>query len=63
MNAFEFPFALLAFLGFVMVVPAWMYFTFQHPALDSLSIEAQFIAQMVPPATVAIALASWLEPG
>lgn len=63
MNPFEFPFALLAFFGFVLVMPAWMWFTTQHPAVSNLQIEARFMVQLVLPATVALALASWLQPG
>lgn len=60
MDVFRLPFALLAFLGFVMVLPAWMYFT--SGTLGSMSTESEFIATMVLPATAALYVASWLGP-
>jgi hypothetical protein len=61
MDIFRLPFAFLAFLGFVMVLPAWMYFT--GGSVGSLSTEASFIAAMILPATAGLYLASWLQPG
>jgi hypothetical protein len=62
-NPFDFPFALLAFFGFVLVVPPWMWFTTQHPAVSDLQIEAQFMVQLVLPALAALTIASWVQPG
>ena len=61
MDIFRLPFALIAFLGFVMALPAWMYFT--SGSVGTLSTEASFIAGMILPATAALYLASWLQPG
>lgn len=63
MNAFELPFALLAFLGFVAVVPAWMWFISHYPSVNNLSIESQFLVNLVLPASAALLLVSWLEGG
>lgn len=57
MDVFRLPFALIAFLGFVMVLPAWMYFT--SGSVGSMSAESEFIAAMVLPATAALYIASW----
>lgn len=61
MNAFQLPFAIMAFLGFVLVVPAWGWFVGSHTA--PLSMEASFLATLILPATVAITVASWLQTG
>jgi hypothetical protein len=63
MDVFEFPFALLAFLGFVLVTPAWMYFVSQYPSVSQLSLPSQFLVNMVLPVTASLFLASWLEGG
>lgn len=63
MNPFDFPFALIGFLGFVMLMPAWIWFTTQHPSVSDLQIEAQFLVALVLPATLALFLASWLQGG
>lgn len=63
MNPFEFPFALFAFFGFVLVVPPWIWFTTQHPAVTDLQMEAQFLVQLVLPATAALFIASRVQPG
>jgi hypothetical protein len=62
-NVFKLPFALLTFLGFVAMVPIWMWFVNSHPNGSSLPIEAQFLAGLVLPATVALFTASWLGGG
>jgi len=62
-NAFELPFALIAFLGFVAIVPAWMWFLSTYPPAQSLSMESRLLANLVLPATVMLMLASWLEGG
>lgn len=61
MNAFEFPFALFAFLGFVAMVPVWIWFTDTYT--QGLPPEPTFLAQFVLPVTVALYLSSWLQTG
>lgn len=61
MNAFQIPFALLAFLAFVAVMPPWMWFLNHYSA--GLSPETAFIAQLTLPAMVGLFIASWLDPG
>jgi hypothetical protein len=59
-SVFRIPFALLAFLGFVMVLPPWMWFVGTYaPELDPASA---FLARLVLPASVSILGASWLQP-
>lgn len=59
MNAFRFPFALIGFLGFVLVAPGWMYFVYEYA---SLGVESQFLASMVLPALALLYLVSWVQP-
>ncbi len=61
MDAFNFPFALFAFFGFVAIVPVWMFFLNGYPAAAKLPLEARFIATMVLPATATLWLASWIQ--
>lgn len=61
MNIDAFPFALLMFLGFVAVVPAWMHFT--NVRANGLPLEVQFLLGLSLPAVAAIALASWVQGG
>lgn len=61
MNVYRFPFALMAFLGFVAVMPAWMYWTGQRTS--GLPGETQLLVGLVLPATAAMALGSWLQGG
>lgn len=63
MDVFEFPFALLAFFGFVLVVPPWVWFISQYPSVSNLSLPSQFLVNLLLPATILLALASWLEGG
>jgi hypothetical protein len=60
MNAYKFPFALIAFFGLVGVVPVWVHY------LDvfgpQLTTESQFLAALSLPAVVLLFLASWLQP-
>ena len=63
MDVFEFPFALLAFLGFVAVVPPWMWFISQYPSVSNLSLPSTFLVNLVLPATILLGIASWLEGG
>ena len=52
---------MFAFLAFVAVVPAWMFFVENYTG--GLSTETSFLATMVLPATAALFLAGWLQPG
>jgi hypothetical protein len=61
MDVFEVPFALLAFLAFVWVVPVWVWFTGSHSGWSALSMESQFLAGLMLPATASLAIASWLS--
>jgi len=63
MDVFEFPFALMAFLGFVAIVPPWMWFISQYPSVQNLSLPSQFLINMLLPALVLLGLASWIEGG
>jgi hypothetical protein len=55
--------ALLSFGGIIALMPAWMYFTSNHPALDSVSPETRFLIQLVPVAISMLFLAGWFQPG
>ena len=61
MDVFDLPFAMLAFLAFVWVVPAWVWFTGQHSGWSSLGMESQFLAGLILPATAALAVTSWIQ--
>lgn len=60
MNVMRLPFALIAFLTFVALIPAWMYFLGEYAT--QLPPEAQFLAEFVLPATLLLTLASWVQP-
>jgi hypothetical protein len=61
MNVWYFPFALIGFMGFVMVMPGWMHFLGTHSG--NLSTEGQFLISLVLPATVLLYIVSWIQPG
>lgn len=61
MDVFDLPFALLAFLAFVWLVPVWVWFSGSHAGWASLSMESQFIAGLMLPATAGLAIVSWLQ--
>ena len=61
MNPLRMPIAMFAFLAFVAVVPAWMFFVDNFTS--SLSTETSFLATLVLPATAALFLAGWVQPG
>jgi len=63
MDVFEFPFAIMAFLGFVLVIPPWMWFISSYPSVSTLSLPSQFLINMLLPALVLLGLASWIEGG
>jgi len=60
MNPFNFPFALIGFLGFVLVVPLMSHFIGVYA--PGLPAESRFLASLVPPAFVSLFLVSWLAP-
>lgn len=60
MNPTKFPFALLGFLGFVAIMPAWVYFTNQYVA--GLPDYEAFILQLMMPAFVLLFVVSWIQP-
>lgn len=62
MNPFNFPFALLAFFGMAMLVPAWIWFVHSFPATAALSTTDQFLLDLVLPATAALFIGGWLQP-
>lgn len=62
MNPFKFPFALMGFLGFVLVVPAWIWFIQEYGPAAQLTTEGQFLATLILPGTVILFLVSWLQP-
>lgn len=63
MDVFEFPFGLMTFFGFVMVLPPWMWFLSSYPPAQQLSLPSTFLAGIVLPATLLLAAGSWLEGG
>lgn len=62
MNPFKFPFALVGFLAFVMVLPPWMWFLNNYPSVSQLSTEARFLANLILPALLALFVAGWVQP-
>lgn len=60
MDPFRVPFALLAFLAIVAVIPAWMHFVSAYAG--NLSIEGRFLVQFLLPVLSLLTLASWLQP-
>lgn len=63
MDVLDAPLALMAFLGFVAVAPAWFWMVTQHPSLGGLDPSSQFLLSMLFPATVLLYLTSWLQGG
>jgi hypothetical protein len=63
MDVFDFPFALLTFLALVAVVPPWVWFVNNYGPTASLSLPSQFLAALILPATILLALTSWVEGG
>jgi Sec-independent protein secretion pathway component TatC len=58
---FDVPMMLFVFLGFVAVIPGWVYFTMSHPHVSDLQLEARFLVQLALPASLLLFLAGWLE--
>lgn len=62
MKSWRVFFALFTFGLFVAIAPVVLYFTQSYPDAQ-LSLEAQFLATLVLPATVMLYLAGWLDGG
>lgn len=62
MNPYKMPFALVGFLGFVMVVPPWMWFLDNYPAVSQLSTTERFLANLILPALLLLFIAGWVQP-
>ena len=60
MNVFEFPFALLAFLGLVAVTPLWMHFISTSTYTAGLPTETTFLLQFTLPAFGLLFIAGWV---
>lgn len=60
MSPLKLPFALIAFLTFVGVMPAWIWFV--QNETTGLSPEETFLVTLILPATAALYLVSWLQP-
>lgn len=58
MNPYRLPMALIAFIGIVAVVPAWMWFVAEYSA--QLPTETAWLAAFSLPAIVMLFLVSWL---
>jgi len=63
MDVFELPFGLMTFLGFVLVMPPWMWLLSQYPPTSQLSLSGQFLANLILPCIAALTIASWAEGG
>lgn len=61
MNAFNIMFALLAFLGFVAIMPGLMHFVGLNAA--EMPDYTLVLVNLVPPALASMFLASWLQTG
>lgn len=61
MSPFRFPFAILGFLGLVMVVPAWLHFTGEYAS--GLGVAGEFLTGLLLPATAVLFVASWVDGG
>lgn len=60
MDIWDFPFALIAFFGFVAFVPAWVFFVYEYPAAQ-LMAETHFIAQLVLPTALVLFILGWIQ--
>lgn len=61
MTPIRFWFAVMTLIGFVIVTPAWMYFT-SPAATGGLPREVQFLVALVLPLSLMLTLGSWLQP-
>lgn len=59
MNPDRFWFAVLALVGFVIVVPGWLHFA--GPRSAGLPGETQFLIAFMLPLALLLTLASWVE--
>ena len=60
MDPVKFPFALLGFLGFVAIMPAWVHFSGQY--VSGLPDYQSFILQLMMPVMVLLFVVSWIQP-
>jgi len=58
MNAEQLPIALIAFMAFVALMPAWMHFSGEYTA--SMPAAASWIARFTMPAAALLFVGSWL---
>lgn len=61
MNPVRFWFAIIALLGFVVVVPGWLHFA--GPAATGFYPETQWLVALFLPMAILLTMASWLQPG
>lgn len=59
MRSYMLPIAIVTFLGFVAIAPAWVYFTGDY---QSLPTEDYMFMNMVLPAIIFMYIASWIKP-
>lgn len=59
-HAYDIWFALMAFFGFVMITPAWMYF-YNDYSPNALGIEAYWLAGLAMPILILLYLGSWMQ--
>jgi hypothetical protein len=60
LGPFRAPFALLAFAGFVAVLPPWVWFVAHYTS--GLGVTTRLLANLVLPTGASLLLASWLQP-
>lgn len=56
----QLPFAILALLGFIAILPPWQHFLSTYG--PGLTTEAEFIAGLILPMMLALFVASWVQP-
>lgn len=63
MGPFEFPRALLAILGFVLVTPVWVFFTTQYdPVATGTPLSFQVLLGLSLPLALLLLVGSWVQP-
>ena len=61
MRVFDFPGGIVAFLAFVAMIPAAMYYVTDAPGLASLSVEGRLLAGFAVPIFALLMLGSWAQ--
>jgi uncharacterized membrane protein len=61
LNVYRLPFAILAFLALVMVIPVLMFYV--GTTVGTTRPTVQFLITMFPAALALLALTSWIQPG